>query len=127
MSQFSSLFKSDPKEERKTEKTLADKTTPKPKTKPEKKKPETASLSSAPAAASKAIESTTPKNAPQAATKKRESGKSSNTDYTQVLTYVRRDTHKAVKRALLDDNQNRNLSDLVEELLAGWVKKQKKD
>jgi hypothetical protein len=122
MSQFASLFKPDAKE-----KTEAGKPENKPKTKPEKKKPKIASLSPDPAAVSKAVESATPKTASEVETKKRGSGKSSNADYTQVLTYVRRDTHKAVKRALLDDDKERNLSDLVEELLAGWLKKQKKD
>ena len=126
MSQFSSLFKTDAKEERKTEKTPPRKTAPKPKTKPEKKKPDSTSLSPAPQPpVAKADEPATPRKS--APTQKRAPGKSSNSDYAQVLTYVRRDTHRAVKRALLDDEQNRNLSDLVEELLAGWVKKQKTD
>lgn len=108
MSQFASLFKTDAGEKAEA------KTETKPKTKSEKKKPETASLSPAP----KTVESATPKDAAT----KRAGGKSSNPDYTQVLTYIRRDTHKAIKKALLDDDQNRDLSDLVEELLAGWVK-----
>jgi outer membrane biosynthesis protein TonB len=121
MSQFASLFKTDGKEKTDAKK----KTETKPKTKAEKKKPENASLYPAPTAAAKSVEPITPKPAPKLETKKRESGKSSNADYTQVLTYIRRETHKAVKRALLDDEQERNLSDLVEELLAGWLKKQK--
>jgi len=50
-------------------------------------------------------------------------GKSSNTDFTQVLTYIRRDTHRQIKKVLIDDPDERDLSDLVEELLRGWLKK----
>ncbi len=63
-----------------------------------------------------------PKAAPSVKNEKRTTGKSSNPDYTQVLTYVRRDTHNAVRAALIFDEQKRDLSDLVEELLASWVK-----
>lgn len=62
-------------------------------------------------------------NSLQAANSTKKSGKSSNKDYTQVLTYIRRDTHKQIKKALIDDPLNRDLSDLVEELLAEWIKK----
>lgn len=50
-------------------------------------------------------------------------GKSSNADYTQVLTYIRRDTHRQIKKVLIDDPDERDLSDLVEELLSDWLKK----
>jgi hypothetical protein len=50
-------------------------------------------------------------------------GKSRNTDFTQVLTYIRRDTHRQTKKVLIDDPDERDLSDLVEELLSGWLKK----
>jgi hypothetical protein len=50
-------------------------------------------------------------------------GKSSNADYTQVLTYIRRDIHRQIKKVLIDDPDERNLSDLVEELLSEWLKK----
>lgn len=50
-------------------------------------------------------------------------GKSRNTDYTQVLTYIRRDTHRRIKKVLIDDTEERDLSDLVEELLSNWLKK----
>lgn len=56
-------------------------------------------------------------------TEKSKTGKSSNPDYTQVLTYIQRGTHNQVKAALIFDDQKRDLSDLVEELLAGWVEK----
>lgn len=48
-------------------------------------------------------------------------GKSRNSDYTQVLTYIRRDTHRQIKKVLIDDAKERDLSDLVEELLNGWL------
>jgi hypothetical protein len=43
--------------------------------------------------------------------------------YSQVLTYVKKDIHNQVKAALIFDKKGRNLSDLVEELLAGWLRK----
>lgn len=59
-----------------------------------------------------------------AATPTRQTGKSSSAEYTQVLTYLRKDTHKAVKRALLDFDDKRDLSDIVEELLIKWLDEQ---
>ena len=53
-------------------------------------------------------------------------GKSRNEDYTQVLTYIRKDTHRRIKKTLIDD-PDRNLSDLVEELLNNWLEKSKND
>jgi len=54
-------------------------------------------------------------------------GKSADKEtYTQVLTYIRKDTHNAVKAALIYDLEKRDLSDLVEELLADWVQAQGK-
>ncbi len=103
MSQFASLFETDTKI----------KTEPKEKTRSVKKKP----VASPPTAKSEPP--------PKVKTEKRAAGKSSNPDYAQVLSYVRRDTHNAVKAALIFDPEKRNLSDLVEELLAGWLKNQK--
>ncbi len=99
MSQFDALFKTNAKV----------KTEDKPRAKREKKKPDT-SLSP------------TVKTPAVPPTEKRSTGKSSNPDYAQVLTYIRRDTHNRVKAALIFDKQRRDLSDLVEELLSGWVK-----
>ncbi len=53
----------------------------------------------------------------------KKTGKSSNNAYTQVLTYIRRDTHRQIKKVLIDDIEERDLSDLVEELLSDWLKK----
>ncbi len=107
MSQFDSLFKTD----------AAPKTVKNPTQKAPPKKP-VASPSPPPA---------TDKPAPPAKTEKRASGKSSNSDYTQVLTYVKKDTHNAVKAALIYDHKKRDLSDLVEELLSDWIKKNSKN
>jgi hypothetical protein len=46
-------------------------------------------------------------------------GKRSDADYRQVSAYVRRDTYQKVKIALLEED--REFSDLVEELLEGWL------
>ena len=101
MSQFDALFKTTNQEKKEA----------KQKTKTPEKKPDT-SLSPA--------EKTSP-----AKQEKRTTGKSSSPDYTQVLTYVRKDTHNKVKAALIFDERERDLSDLVEELLSDWLKKQK--
>lgn len=60
---------------------------------------------------------------PKMADNPKKTGKSSNADYTQVLTYIRRDTHRQIKKVLIDDLDERDLSDLVEELLSDWLKK----
>lgn len=49
-------------------------------------------------------------------------GKRSNDEHLQVTAYIRKDTHLDVKEALLRDQKGRDFSDLVEELLAKWLK-----
>jgi cell division protein FtsN len=123
MSQFTSLFKTNDKA--KTE------TKPKAKGKSQAakaaKKKTDASPSPAPttpAAAAAAVKQSAVTNAAAAAAKPaKRSGKSSDPNYTQALTYLRRDTHNRVKAALIFDDARRDLSDLVEELLAGWLEK----
>ena len=46
-------------------------------------------------------------------------GKRSDSDYRQVSAYVRRDTYQRVKLALLEEE--REFSELVEELLQHWL------
>lgn len=48
-------------------------------------------------------------------------GKRSNADYVQISAYIKRETHRAAKKILIDDE--RDLSQLIEELLSAWVKK----
>lgn len=45
-------------------------------------------------------------------------GKRSDSEYRQVSAYIRRDTHRKVKIALLEED--REFSELVEELLRDW-------
>jgi hypothetical protein len=52
---------------------------------------------------------------------KKKKGKSDDPRFRQVLTYLKKETHNSVKAALIFDDQERDLSDLVEELLAGWL------
>lgn len=52
-------------------------------------------------------------------------GKSADPAYTQVSAYVPDQTYTNVKIELLREGKNRDFSDLVEELLAAWLKKQK--
>lgn len=53
---------------------------------------------------------------------KRPAGKRSDPDYTQITAYIRKGTHEDVMRAIY---KKQELSELIEELLAGWFKKQK--
>lgn len=46
-------------------------------------------------------------------------GKRSNADYRQVSAYIRKDTHRKVKMALLEED--RQFSELVGELLEDWL------
>ncbi len=46
-------------------------------------------------------------------------GKRSNDEYRQVSAYIRKDTHRRAKMALLEED--REFSELVEELLKGWL------
>lgn len=64
------------------------------------------------------------KEAPIPATRasKRPPGKRSDPDYTQITAYIRKGTHEDVMRAIY---KRQELSELIEELLAGWLKKQK--
>jgi hypothetical protein len=51
-------------------------------------------------------------------------GKRSNPDYEQVSAYIRKNTYRDVKIALLQQAENKDFSDLVEELLAKWLSNQ---
>ena len=48
-------------------------------------------------------------------------GKRSNPDYKQISALIRKDTHRAVVRVLLDDAESRDVSDLLQELLQRWL------
>lgn len=52
-------------------------------------------------------------------------GKRSHPDYTQAPAFVRKNTYKAVKIALLNGERGLDYSDLVEELLITWLKNNK--
>lgn len=56
---------------------------------------------------------------PTATNKKK--GKRDNPDYQQISAYIRKDTYRAVKQAIVTE---RDLSDLIEELFTEWLKKQ---
>ncbi len=48
-------------------------------------------------------------------------GKRNDPAYTQISAYIRKDTHRAVMQEIVT---KRDLSDLIEELFAEWLKKQ---
>jgi hypothetical protein len=55
----------------------------------------------------------------------RPTGKRSDPDFEQTTAYIRKDTHRQVKIALLQEGDGCEYSELVEELLTGWLKARK--
>ena len=49
-------------------------------------------------------------------------GKRNDPDFEQVTAYIRRHTHQGVKIALLQEGKGQEFSELVEDLLAKWLK-----
>lgn len=49
-------------------------------------------------------------------------GKRSDPDFEQITAYIRKDTHQQAKIALLEEGKGQQFSDLVETLLAKWLK-----
>ena len=49
-------------------------------------------------------------------------GKRSDPNFEQVTTYIRKHTHQGVKIALLQEGRGQEFSELVEDLLAKWLK-----
>ena len=49
-------------------------------------------------------------------------GKRSDPNFEQVTTYLRKHTHQGVKIALLQEGRGQEFSELVEDLLAKWLK-----
>jgi hypothetical protein len=52
----------------------------------------------------------------------RPSGKRSDADFVQVTAYIHKDIHLNVKIALLKSGDDKDFSELVDGLLAGWLK-----
>jgi hypothetical protein len=52
-------------------------------------------------------------------------GKRNDPEYDQTTAYVRKDTYKAVRIALIEEGEERDYSELVEELLSKWLKSRK--
>ena|ERR1051326_4076244 len=48
-------------------------------------------------------------------------GKRNDPNFVPFTTYIRRDRHREVKIALLKEGKGRELSELVDELLANWL------
>lgn len=57
--------------------------------------------------------------------KGRPKGKRSNPDFEQVTAYIRSETYRQTKIALLQQKESRDFSELVEKLLAEWLSTQK--
>ncbi len=60
-----------------------------------------------------------------AASRGRPKGKRSDPAFEQVTAYVRKETYRQTKMALLEANDNRDFSQLVEELLFAYLRTQK--
>lgn len=52
-------------------------------------------------------------------------GKRSNPDCEQVTAYIKRETYRKTKIALLQQGNNQEFSELVEQLLSEWLSTQK--
>lgn len=52
-------------------------------------------------------------------------GKSKDPNYIGTTIYIRKDTHTNAKRALIGNEEYADMSELVESLLAEWLKTQK--
>lgn len=78
---------------------------------------------SAPAAA-ESVKLRRPADGPAATRKKRgrPSGKRSDSEFNQVTAYIRKDTHLGVQMLLLKEGKVRDFSELVEDLLAKWIR-----
>ena len=49
-------------------------------------------------------------------------GKRSDPNFEQITAYIRKQTHQGVKIALLQEGRGQEFSELVEDLLAKWLK-----
>jgi hypothetical protein len=63
-------------------------------------------------------------NQAEAPAKLKAKGKRSDPDYEQVSAYIRKETYRNVKIALLQEEEKRDFSDLVEALLTDWLSNQ---
>lgn len=52
--------------------------------------------------------------------------KRSDPEFVGFTTYIRKETHRKAKMALLEEAEGRELSELVEDLLSKWLKVQSK-
>jgi hypothetical protein len=86
-----------------------------------KREPEAPEQPATPQAAAKA--GARPQTAKEPALRGRPPAKRSDPDFVQTTAYIRRDTHRDVKIALLNEGKGREYSEVVEELLAAWLKR----
>ncbi len=54
----------------------------------------------------------------------RPKGKRSNPDYEQVTAYIRKETYRQTKIALLQQGEVKDFSELIEKLLTEWLREQ---
>ena len=78
-----------------------------------------------PAKANKKSSPPTAESSSQPIKKGRPKGKRSNPDFEQITAYVRSQTYRQTKIALLQQEEIEDFSELVEELLTKWLSTQK--
>ncbi|MDY7022281.1 MAG: hypothetical protein SWJ54_13135 [Cyanobacteriota bacterium] len=70
---------------------------------------------------SKPKESPEPQPEPELPKRGRPKAKRSDPNFTQISAYIRKETHRKVKMKLLEIESDQDLSELVEQLLQGWL------
>jgi hypothetical protein len=58
-------------------------------------------------------------------TKKRKLSKKNDPDYTQTTAYIRAKVYDETRKRLIDERRKQDYSDLMNELLADWLKNSK--
>lgn len=66
----------------------------------------------------------TPDNLPTPKKRGRPKGKRSDPDYEQVTAYIKKDTYRQIRIALISSPDSQDFSELVEQLLADFLRTQ---
>jgi len=61
------------------------------------------------------------RSADRAPIDRKRGGKRSDPDYEPITVFVRKETYRRVKIALLEDERNKQAGELIEELLSKWI------
>jgi len=61
------------------------------------------------------------RSADRAPIERKRGGKRNDPDYEPITVFVRKETYRKVKIALLEDERNKQAGELIEELLSKWI------